>query len=55
METGKEKKMKKGKKMRKKKGEKENLAWRRQKEKEKGFDSQCSDGRKSLVRELKFI
>ena len=27
----------------------------KEKKKEKGFDSQCFDGRKSLVRELKLV
>ena len=40
----------------KKKGEEENRAWRRKKKKEKkSSDSHCSNGWKSLVRELKLV
>ena len=48
--------MKKGKKMRKNERDEENRAWReRKKKKEKGSDSRCPNGRKSLVRELKLV
>ena len=52
----KEKKMKKGKKIRKNKREEENRALRERKKKmENDFYSQCSNGRKSLLRELKLV
>ena len=52
----KEKKMNKGKKRRKNKREEKNRARReRKKKKENDFDSQCSNDRKLLVRELKLV